>query len=49
MQGQYWCIEGDEAYERKDYQKSIEYYSKAIELSEGTESAFFRSRGVAYK
>jgi STIP1 family protein 1 len=35
--------------DRKDFQKAIEFYSKAIELSEGTESIYFRDRGEAYK
>jgi STIP1 family protein 1 len=29
--------------------KAIEYYTKAIELSEGSESTFFRCRAVARK
>ena len=48
-QGQFWDIEGDEAVEKKEYQRAIECYSKAIEISEGTESSYFRDRGEAYK
>jgi STIP1 family protein 1 len=40
---------GDEAYDKKDFIKAIEHYSKAIQLSEGSESTFFRNRGEAYK
>ena len=44
-QGGYWECEGDDAYEKKDYLKAIDYYTKAIELSEGTDGSFYRSRG----
>ncbi|CAD8121653.1 unnamed protein product [Paramecium sonneborni] len=48
-QGQYWAILGDEAYEKGDYFRAITHYTKAIEISEGTEGSFFRSRGLALK
>ncbi|CAD8105657.1 unnamed protein product [Paramecium primaurelia] len=48
-QGQYWAILGDEAYEKGDFFQAIIHYTKAIEISEGTESSFFRSRGLSFK
>ncbi|CAD8195736.1 unnamed protein product [Paramecium pentaurelia] len=48
-QGQYWCILGDMSFEKGDYTKAIQFYDRAIELTDSTESSFFRSRGLAYK
>lgn len=40
---------GDEAYEKGDFFMAITHYTKAIEITEGTESTFFRCRGLAFK
>ena len=35
--------------EKKQYQKAIEFYNKAIEMTDGSESYIFKNRGEAYK
>ncbi|KAM3136167.1 hypothetical protein pb186bvf_011789 [Paramecium bursaria] len=49
QQGQYWNILGDREMERKQYQKAIDFYNKAIEMTDGSESYIFKNRGEAYK
>lgn len=38
---------GDKAYQEKDYEKAIENYTKAIEISSNSE-VFYNNRGLAY-
>lgn len=49
QQGYYWAILGEEEYEKNHFEKAIEHFTKAIEITDGTESVFFRNRGEAYK
>ena len=48
-QGEYWALLGHQAYEDNNFPTAITHYNKAIEITEGTVSAMFRSRGLAFK